>query len=93
MIESIDILRIFQVFIVAFGGVVVYFGANSYRRSKSKSMLFLALGFMFVTIGAVASGVLFEVLKYTLVDVETVEAGSEVIGFFLIVYSILGTKE
>lgn len=56
-------------------------------------MLYLALGFVFVTVGAALAGLLFEFLSYDLTIVETIEAGAEVIGFSLIVYSILGKHD
>ncbi len=89
---TIDILRSFQLIIVVLGIIIIYFAAKGYRRTKSKSLLFLALGFMFVTIGAVLAGVLFELLNFDLETVETIVAGSEVLGFLLIVYSILGVR-
>lgn len=93
MFPAIDILRAFQLAIVALGAVTVYYGGRSYLKTKNKSMLFLAVGFSFVTIGAVAAGILFEILKFDLVSVETVGAGFEVLGFALIVYSIVGIKD
>ncbi len=92
MITTIDILRVFQLAIVALGAVIVYYGGTSYLKTRNKSMLFLAFGFLFVTIGAVTAGILFEVLKFDLVSVETVGAGLEVLGIGLIVYSILVIK-
>ena len=56
-------------------------------------MLFLAIGFFFITIGAISSGLLFEFLKFDLTIVDTVEATCQVVGFLLIVYSILGTRD
>lgn len=93
MIQAIDILRIFQVVIVILGLVVVYYASKGYRKTKSESLLFLAVGFVFVTIGAAAAGLLFEFLDYNLATVETVVAGAEVIGFSLIVYSIVGKRD
>ncbi len=89
----IDVLRVFQSAIVILGAVVVYFSSKSFRRTKSKSMLFLAVGFAFVTAGAVVAGLLFELLNYDIVAVETIQAISQTVGFILIVYSILGTKD
>ncbi len=89
----IDLLRVFQGAIVILGTVIVYFSSKSYQRTKSKSMLLLALGFVFVTAGAVAAGILFELLNFDIVAVETVQAASQTVGFILIVYSILGTKD
>ncbi len=90
---AIDLLRVFQGAIVILGAVVVYFSTKSYRRTKSKSMLLLALGFIFVTAGAVVAGALFELLNLDIVAVETVQAASQTVGFILIVYSILRAKD
>jgi branched-subunit amino acid ABC-type transport system permease component len=89
----IDLLRVFQSAIVILGAIVVYFSSKSFRRNKSKSMLFLAIGFAFVTAGAVVAGLLFELLQFDIVAVETIQAVSQTVGFILIVYSILGTKD
>lgn len=93
MIQTLDVLRLLQGAIVVLGMIVVYYSYKGYRRSNNKPLLFLALGFMFVTIGGVAAGFLFELLSYNLITVEVVEAGSQVVGFALIVYSIIGTRD
>ena len=93
MTATLDLLRIFQVAILILGIIVVYYSQKGYRKTKSKSLLFLALGFVFVTIGAALAGLLFEFLNYDLTVVETIEAGAETVGFSLIVYSIVGTKD
>lgn len=90
---SIDYLRVFQAIIVVLGIVIVYFAVKGYRKTKSKSLLFLALGFLIVTVGAVAAGVLFELLNYDLVTVEAIQAATTVVGFLVIVYSIVGKKD
>jgi hypothetical protein len=86
-------LRAFQVAILILGIVVVYYSQKGYRKTKSKSLLFLAFGFVFVTIGAALAGLLFEFLNYDLIVAETIEAFAEMVGFSLIVYSIVGTKD
>ncbi len=93
MFPTIDILRVFQLAIVVLGAFVVYYGGRGYLKTRRKSLLFLAVGFAIVTIGAVAAGALFELLKFNIVSVDTVEAGGEVLGFALIVYSIMGVKD
>jgi hypothetical protein len=91
--EAIDYLRTFQAIIVVLGLVIVYFASKGYKKTKSKSLLFLGFGFLFVTVGAVAAGVLFEVLNYDLVTVEAIQAATRVVGFLVIVYSIVGKKD
>jgi hypothetical protein len=72
---------------------VIYYSQKGYRKTKSKSLLYLAFGFLFVTVGAALAGLFFEFLNYDLTVVETIEAAAEVIGFSLIVYSIVGPKD
>lgn len=93
MAVVLDILEVAQALIVVFGGVVVYYASRSYSRSKSRSILFLAIGFAIVTIGAVAAGILFELLSVGLTTVEAIQAISQAVGFFIIVFSLVGTKE
>ena len=88
-----DILQVAQVLILIFGAIVIYYAGRSYSRNRSKAMLFLAIGFAIVTIGAVAAGILFEVLSVGLTTVEAIQAVSQAIGFFFIVFSLVGTKE
>jgi hypothetical protein len=93
MALELDALRVLQGVIVALGLVVIYYASRGYRRTHGNSLLFLAFGFMFVTIGAIAAGLLFELMNFSLVFADTIQAGSEVVGFGLIVYSIVGAKD
>ena len=85
-------LDIAQVLILAFGGVVVYYAGRSYHKTRSQAMLLLAIGFAFVTIGAFAAGVLYTLGAVDLSTVVTVQAYSQAIGFFVIVYSLARAK-
>jgi len=93
MSDTLNVLRALQVVIVLLSVVVIYYATKGYGKTKSKSMLFLAFGFFFVTIGAISAGLLFEFLNFDLTFVDTVEATCQVVGFLLIVYSILGTRD
>ena len=93
-LPAVDLLRVLQAVIVISGVVIIYFASKSFRKTKSGAMLFLALGFVFVTVGAVAAGILFEfLLPGNLQAADAVSAGFEVVGFALIVYSIVGTRD
>jgi hypothetical protein len=94
MIEPVfDLYRVIQSAIVIVGLVIVYYSYRGYKRTGNKSLLYLSLGFMFVAIGSAASGLLFEFLNFDLVVVETIEAATRLVGFLMIVYSILGPKK
>ncbi len=88
-----DFFRIAQLLILLFGGIVVYYASKGYGRTKSKSMLLLAVGFTFVAIGAGLAGILFELVNIDFTTVVMVQAVSQAIGFFIIVYSLAGTKD
>ncbi len=92
-IATIDFLRAFQAVVVIIGMVIIYYAVKGYRKTGSKSLLYMALGFLLVTIGAVVAGIFFEVLNYDLTSVETIQTGFSVVGFMLIVYSIIGRKD
>jgi len=92
--DALNVLRVLQVVIVLLSLVIIYYATKGYAKTKSKSMIFLALGFFFVTIGAISAGLLYEFfLPGDLQTADVVSAGSEVVGFLLIVYSILGTRD
>ena len=93
MALELDFLRITQAFILLLGGIVVYYALKSYRRRKSSAMLLLGAGFAFVTIGAVLAGILFELLDVSLITVVSIQSAFQVVGFFIIVYSLTATRD
>jgi hypothetical protein len=88
--QDIYILRLLKLIIVLLGTVLVYLGFKGYRRTRSRDMIFLILGFGLITAGSVAAGILFEFLGFQLIDVEIVESVMVIIGFGSLIYSIFG---
>ena len=86
------LLDIAQGLILIFGGVVVFYATRAFRRTRSQAMVLLALGFAFVTAGAVVAGLLFNYYTGDLASVVTIQAYSQAIGFFIIVYSLARAK-
>ena len=87
-------LNIAQALILIFGSVVVFYAFRAFRRTKSQAMLLLGMGFGFVTAGAVVAGVLFNIANVRdLSTVVTVQAASQAVGFFIIVYSLARSKD
>ncbi len=85
-------LNIAQALILVFGGVVVYYAGKAYGKTRSQAMLLLGLGFAFVAIGALAAGILYNLSAGDLTTVVTVQAYSQAVGFFIIVYSLARAK-
>ncbi len=88
--QDIIFLRVLKLIIVLLGTILVYLGFKGYRRTKSKDMIFLSLGFALITAGSVAAGILFEFLGFELVDVSIVEAVMVIVGFGSLIYSVYG---
>jgi hypothetical protein len=92
-IVSLDLLRAAEVLVLVFGGVIVFYALRSSRRNRSLSMFLLALGFAFVVAGGVVAGFLFELDGVDIATVEVMQAVSQAVGFFIIVYSLMVMKE
>jgi len=88
---SLIYLNAAQGLILILGGIVVFYALRAYGRTKSGAMLLLGLGFAFVTAGAAIAGVLYYVTG-DLTTAESAQAVSQVVGFFIIVYSLTRTR-
>jgi hypothetical protein len=82
-----------QGLILILGGIVVFYALRAYGRTKSRAMLLLGLGFAFVTTGAAIAGVLYNAHITDLDTLESIQAASQAVGFFIIVYSLTRTKD
>jgi len=90
---SLDLLRAAEGLVLVFGGVIVYFALRSSSRTKDLSMFLLGLGFAFVVAGSVVAGFLYEMSGLDIATVEILQATSQAVGFFIIVYSLMVMKE
>jgi energy-converting hydrogenase Eha subunit F len=70
------------------GGVITYFAFKAYRRTNSRSLQLLALGFGVVTLGSMLAGVVDQVLMMSRDLALTIESSLTVVGFAIIVYSL-----
>lgn len=70
------------------GAAVVALAYKGFRRSNSKSMIFLAMGLALVTIGAFVEGVLFEFFGLNITLTHAIESTINVLGFLTILYSV-----
>ncbi|WP_115863441.1 DUF7521 family protein [Halorussus litoreus] len=70
------------------GGLITYFAFKAYRRTGSRPLRALALGFGAVTLGSMAAGVLDRLVatggEYALV----VESALTAVGFAIVLYSL-----
>ena len=84
------LLRALKSLIGSLGLLLAYLSLKSYRKSKSKNMLFLSIGFGIITVGSILAGLSFEFLGFTLLQVNIVESLMILVGFIMVMYSIYG---
>ena len=84
------LLRALKSLIGVLGLLLAYLSIKAYRKSKSKNMLFLSIGFGIITVGSILAGLSFEFLGFTLLQVNIVESLMILVGFIMIMYSIYG---
>ncbi|WP_135853584.1 DUF7521 family protein [Halorussus salinus] len=70
------------------GGLITYFAFKAYRRTGSRPLKALALGFGVVTLGSLLAGVLDRVLDTAGTAVLAVESALTAVGFAIILYSL-----
>ena len=87
-----ELLVLTRIAVVILGAIIAYLSLEGHRRNGSKSMLFVFLGFLLVTVGALSAGILFEFFKHSLIDVYTFDSVMMALGFSSIIYSIYGVR-
>lgn len=81
-----------KVIALVLGAFIVYLAYRGYRRSASKPLLYVALGFGLITIGTIAEGLLYVMLSSDLLAAIAAGTAVTVIGFVAIIYSIYSAK-
>lgn len=75
---------------MAFGLLVAYVSFRGYSRYHSLPLLYVSIGFVFISVGAALEGLLFEFTSLTLYRASLVNTGFMVLGMGCILYSIYG---
>ncbi|MFB6073360.1 MAG: hypothetical protein ABEJ88_10400 [Halobacterium sp.] len=70
------------------GGMVTYFAAKAWQRTGSPALRSLAIGFGFVTLGALLAGVADQFLGVERTFAVLTESALTAVGFAVIVYSL-----
>ena len=88
MTQMISVIVALKTTTFILGGVITYFAYKAYRRTGSRSLQSLAVGFGVVTLGSMLAGVVDQVLQLSRDVALTIEGFLTVIGFAIIVYSL-----
>lgn len=83
-------LIVAKVVTMALGFAIAYQAYRGYRRNQSSAMLHVALGFLFISFGAVIEGVLFDVVGLSIFVAGTVQTTIVAVGMLWILYALYG---
>ncbi|MFC5971021.1 hypothetical protein ACFPYI_06705 [Halomarina salina] len=78
----------FKTVTLALGGVITYLTLKAYRRTGSRSLGALALGFAMVTLGALLAGAAHQAVGLDTESVLLIESVLTAAGFGVITYSL-----
>lgn len=85
---AVTLLVALKTVVLVVGGLITYFAARAYRRTRARSIGALALGFGIVTLGALVSGVADQLLGIEMTWVFVLESALTAVGFLVILYSL-----
>ncbi|WP_336326535.1 DUF7521 family protein [Halovenus sp. HT40] len=83
-------LVIAKLITVGLGVLITYQAYKGYRTYGSEPMLYVAIGFLFISVGAVIEGVLFDVVGLSIFLAGTIQTGVVALGMIVILYSLYG---
>lgn len=83
-------LIVAKLVVVALGFLIAYQAFRSYRRGSGTPMLYVAIGFVFISVGSVIEGLLFELGVVSIYQAGAIQAVIAAIGMLLILYSLYG---
>lgn len=72
------------------GLLIAYKAYRGYRVYGSEPMLYVAIGFSFISIGAIVEGLLFDVLGVSIFVAGTIQTSIVALGMLFVLYSLYG---
>lgn len=83
-------LVIAKLITVGLGLLITYQAYKGYRAYHSEPMLYVAIGFLFISVGSVIEGVLFDVVGLSIFLAGTIQTAIVAVGMLVILYSLYG---
>lgn len=74
----------------ALGVAIAYQAYRGYQRTGSDPLRYVAVGFVFISVGAVLEGVLFDVVGLSIFDAGTIQTSVVAAGMLCILYALYG---
>lgn len=73
---------------VVLGLVIIYLGWKAYGKGRQRSLFWLTVGMVFMTLGAISEGIAFQGLGWTIDQSHILEAIVTLVAFGVLVYSL-----
>ena len=86
-------LVVAKVITMTLGFVIAFKAYQGYRQYGSEPMRYVAIGFTFISIGAVIEGLLFDVVGLSIFLAGTVQTSIVAVGMLFVLYSLYGRIE
>ncbi|WP_254274384.1 DUF7521 family protein [Haloarcula marina] len=83
-------LVIAKVVTVGLGLLITYQAYKGYRTYGYEPMLYVAIGFLFISVGSVIEGILFDVVGLSIFQAGTIQTAIVAVGMLVILYSLYG---
>lgn len=83
-------LIVAKLVVVTLGFLIAFQAYRSYRRGNGQPMLYVAIGFAFISLGSVIEGVLFELDVMSIYQAGAIQTGIVAIGMLFVLYSLYG---
>lgn len=75
---------------LALGLIITYQAYRGYRRTGSQPLLYVAVGFLFISVGVVAEGLLYEFGILPIYQASAAQTVVAAIGMLFVLYSLYG---
>lgn len=85
-------LVIAKLITVGLGFLIAYQAYRGYRRNQNKPLLYVAAGFLTISIGSVLEGILFDVLHFSLFHAGTLQTSIVALGMLFVLYALYGGR-
>lgn len=86
-------LLIAKILVVALGLLIALQGYRAHARYDNRPMLYLAVGFSIISIGAVIEGVLYEVMNLSIFYAGMIQTSVVALGMVAVLYSLYGRED
>jgi hypothetical protein len=86
--DAVTLLVALKTVTLVVGGLITFYAYQAYRRTKSRPLGALAVGFGVITVGTLLSGVADRLFAVSLQWVLVLEAALTAVGFGVVLYSL-----